>query len=76
MIMATYQQRIALKGTDSTIAHFTTLLRDVKDLFHINSAEVITNSVQHWRENGYKTLSDKDLRLNLVTKYFMLTLVY
>ena len=68
--MATYQQRIALKGTESTISHFTNLLRGLKDLFGINSAEVITNSIQHWRENGYKTLSDKHLSLNLVTKYF------
>ena len=40
--MATYQQRIALKGTESTISHFTNLLRGLKDLFGINSAEVIT----------------------------------
>ena len=68
--MATYQQRIALKGSESTIADFTNLLRDVKDLFSINSAEVITNAIKHWRENGYKTLQDKSLSLNLVTKYF------
>ena len=75
--MATYQQRIALKGTESTIGHFTNLLRELKDLFGINSAEVILNAIQHWRENGYKTLSDKSLSLNLVTKYFSeLTSVY
>ena len=44
--MATYQQRIALKGSESTIADFTNLLRDVKDLFSINSAEVITNAIK------------------------------
>ena len=74
--MATYQQRIALKGSESTIADFTNLLREVKDLFSINSAEVITNAIKHWRENGYKTLHDKSLSLNLVTKYFSESCLY
>ena len=74
--MATYQQRIALKGTESTITHFTNLLRETKDLFSINSADVITNAIQHWRENGYKTLLDKNLNLNLITKYFRDSNIY
>ena len=74
--MATYQQRIALKGSESTIADFTNLLREVKDLFGINSAEVITNAIKHWREHGYKTLQDKNLSLNLVTKYFSESCTY
>ena len=68
--MVTIQQRISLKGSETTIAHFTNLLREVKDLFGSNSAEVITNAIQHWRENGYKAIADKTLSLNLVTKYF------
>ena len=68
--MVTIQQRISLKGSETTIAHFTNLLREVKDLFGSNSAEVITNAIQHWRENGYKAIADKTLSLNLVIKYF------
>ena len=50
--MATYQQRIALKGQEGTIAHFTNLLREIKNETSVNSAETIENAIEFWTSYG------------------------
>ena len=51
--MATYQQRIALKGQEGTIAHFTNLLREVKGLTSVTSAETLEKAIAHWKSNSH-----------------------
>ena len=47
-----YQQRIALKGQEGTIAHFTNLLRDIKKATSVNSAETIESAIEFWTSYG------------------------
>ena len=46
--MSTYQHRISFKGTEDSIDHFTKLLRDAKDVFSVNSAEILLAATSHW----------------------------
>ena len=46
--MSTYQHRISFKGTEDSIDHFTKLLRDAKDIFGANSAEILLAAASHW----------------------------
>jgi hypothetical protein len=46
--MSTYQHRISFKGTEDSIDHFTKLLRDAKDIFGVNSAEILLSAASAW----------------------------
>ena len=52
MTRLSYQQRIALKGQEGTIAHFTNLLRDIKKATSVNSAETIESAIEFWTSYG------------------------
>ena len=46
--MSTYQHRISFKGTEDSIDHFTKLLRDLKAIFGVNSAEILLSAASNW----------------------------
>ena len=52
MKMASYQQRIPLKGTEDSIDYFTDILRTTKDQVGVNSAEVLLKSMVFWHHGG------------------------
>lgn len=52
MNMASYQQRIPLKGTEDSIDYFTDVLRSTKDQVGVNSAEVLLRAMVFWHHGG------------------------
>ena len=46
--MSTYQHRISFKGTEDSIDHFTKLLKDLKTIFGVNSAEILLSAASNW----------------------------
>ena len=49
--MASYQQRIPLKGTEESIEFFTNVLRDTKNFVGCNSAEALLRALIFWQKN-------------------------
>jgi hypothetical protein len=45
--MSTYQHRISFKGTEDSIDYFTKLLRDLKTIFGVNSAEILLGPMSY-----------------------------
>ena len=52
MKMASYQQRIPLKGTEDSIDYFTDVLKSTKDQVGVNSAEVLLRAMVFWHHGG------------------------
>ena len=52
--MAILQHRIPLKGHDDSIEFFTKLLREIKSLSGLNSADVLLNAIYLW-QNTYSS---------------------
>ena len=50
--MASYQQRIPLKGTEDSIDYFTDILKSTKDQVGVNSAEVLLRAMVFWHHKG------------------------
>ena len=48
--MAIHQQRIPLRGSEPSIDLFTSLLREVKENFGLNSADVLLECIRYWHE--------------------------
>ena len=50
--MASFQQKLLLKGSDESIDHFTKILKDVKDKAGFSTAEAILEALEHWEQSG------------------------
>jgi len=50
--MASFQQKLLLKGSDESIDHFTKVLKDVKDKAGFSTAEAILEALEHWEQSG------------------------
>ena len=50
--MASFQQKLLLKGSEESIEYFTEILKRVKDKAGYNTATVIIESLQNWSESG------------------------
>ena len=50
--MASYQQRIPLKGTEESIDFFTNVLKETKNFVSCNSAEALLRALVFWQKNN------------------------
>ena len=50
--MASYQQRIPLKGTEESIDYFTNVLKETKNKKSCNSAEALLRALVFWQKNN------------------------
>jgi len=50
--MSSFQQKLALKGSETSIEHFASVLKDVKDRGGWNTASALIGALQHWQRNG------------------------
>ena len=50
--MASFQQKLLLKGSDESIDNFTKILKDVKDKAGYNTASAIVAALENWDKTG------------------------
>ena len=50
--MASFQQKLMLKGSDESIDYFTKVLKDVKDKAGYSTAEAMLKALENWIECG------------------------
>ena len=50
--MASFQQKLLLKGSEESIEYFTRILKQVKDKAGYNTATAIIEALDHWGSYG------------------------
>lgn len=50
--MASFQQKLLLKGSEESIEYFTRILKLVKDKAGYNTATAVTEALGHWGDYG------------------------
>ena len=50
--MASFQQKLLLKGSEESIEYFTRILKLVKDKAGFNTATAVTEALDHWGDYG------------------------
>jgi len=55
--MSSFQQKLALKGSETSIEHFASVLKEVKDRGGWNTASALIGALQYWQNNGKASVS-------------------